>query len=271
MSVLRALVVTWCGLAVAGGCYSQPADSGTDGATTGSDTGGPATTAPATDGPPTSSSPAGSSDGETSASTDTDTGTPGDTTQPGDTTVGQDDSGSSTGVDAIYVDDDTDPTAYTRVDRNGYPFVSTAIFGCYAPSISCEQDAYNDMSPIDDVSLPFVQEQVDAIAFLRGGLVADVAALGFFASTSNNQSSTQLMLPHMIPETIKIDLDAPLGFPNGRRLADPAMDLTLGLLLLDLDPMGGSSPPTALADLPLNPPANDVPFGANFPYVAPPH
>lgn len=65
-------------------------------------------------------------------------------------------------------------------------------------------------------------------------------------------------------DTLKLDLGSPPGFPNGRRLTDPVVDITLAVLFLDLS----KHPATTLADLPLNPPANDRPFRDAFPYLA---
>jgi hypothetical protein len=70
----------------------------------------------------------------------------------------------------------------------------------------------------------------------------------------------------VVPDTITVNLQAPAGFPNGRRLQDPVIDLTLAVIFLDLNVHS----PTTLANLPLNPPANDRPFSATFPYLAPP-
>lgn len=70
----------------------------------------------------------------------------------------------------------------------------------------------------------------------------------------------------VVPDTLKINLSAPSGFPNGRRLPDPVIDVTLAVIFLDLT----KHAPDTLAKLPLNPPANDVPFRSSFPYLAPP-
>ena len=70
----------------------------------------------------------------------------------------------------------------------------------------------------------------------------------------------------VIPDTIKIDLSKPAGFPNGRRLTDPVIDVTLAVLFLDLT----KHPATLFASIPVNPAANDRPFRAEFPYLAPP-
>lgn len=68
----------------------------------------------------------------------------------------------------------------------------------------------------------------------------------------------------VVPDTVKINLAAPSGFPNGRRLPDPVIDVTLAVLFLDLT----RHPATTLAGVPVNPAANDLPFLATFPYLA---
>jgi hypothetical protein len=68
----------------------------------------------------------------------------------------------------------------------------------------------------------------------------------------------------VIPDTIKVNLNAASGFPNGRRLPDPVIDVTLAVIFLDLT----KHSPATLASLPLNPPANDLPFRTTFPYLA---
>jgi hypothetical protein len=70
----------------------------------------------------------------------------------------------------------------------------------------------------------------------------------------------------VVPDTLKLVLSAPSGFPNGRRLSDPVIDVTLAVIFLDLT----THAPDTLAKLPLNPPANDLPFRNSFPYLAPP-
>lgn len=70
----------------------------------------------------------------------------------------------------------------------------------------------------------------------------------------------------VVPDTLTLDLSAASGFPNGRKLADPVIDVTLAVIFLDLSVNG----PGTLAGLPLNPPANDVAFRDTFPYLAAP-
>ena len=72
----------------------------------------------------------------------------------------------------------------------------------------------------------------------------------------------------VIPDTIKLDFSRPAGFPNGRRLPDPVVDITLEVIFLDVNAPGQSA--ATLANVPVNPPANDLPFVATFPYLAAP-
>ncbi|MEL1251153.1 DUF4331 family protein [Aurantiacibacter gilvus] len=70
----------------------------------------------------------------------------------------------------------------------------------------------------------------------------------------------------VVPDTLTINLGAGAGFPNGRLLTDPVVDATLGVIFLDLM----THSPATLAMIPLNPPANDVAFQSDFPFLAPP-
>lgn len=70
----------------------------------------------------------------------------------------------------------------------------------------------------------------------------------------------------VIPDTLTLNLAEPSGFPNGRRLQDPVIDVTLAVIFLDL----ATHSPALFAGLPLNPAANDVPNRTAFPYLAPP-
>jgi len=70
----------------------------------------------------------------------------------------------------------------------------------------------------------------------------------------------------IIPDVMTLNFAVPPGFPNGRRLTDPVIDITLASIFLDLT----KHSPMTLANLPLNPPANDRPFRIEFPYLAAP-
>lgn len=72
----------------------------------------------------------------------------------------------------------------------------------------------------------------------------------------------------VIPDTIKLDTTRPSGFPNGRLLTDPVVDVTLAVLFLDVNAPGQSA--ATFANLPLNPSGNDKPLLTSFPYLAAP-
>ena len=74
--------------------------------------------------------------------------------------------------------------------------------------------------------------------------------------------------PLVVPDTLKIDTSADAGFPNGRTLTDPVIDVTLAVVLLDLSVEGQEA--TSLVGV-LNPAANDKAFMDAFPYLAAPH
>jgi len=70
----------------------------------------------------------------------------------------------------------------------------------------------------------------------------------------------------IIPDVLTLDFNKPSTFPNGRQLIDPVVDITLAALFLDLT----KHSPATLANIPINPPANDRPFRTDFPYLAAP-
>lgn len=71
----------------------------------------------------------------------------------------------------------------------------------------------------------------------------------------------------VVPDVITLDMTQPSGFPNGRQLLDPVIDLELAALFLDLN----KHPVDVLAKIPLNPSGNDVPILAAFPYLGNAH
>ncbi|GGD86632.1 hypothetical protein GCM10011515_02670 [Tsuneonella deserti] len=71
----------------------------------------------------------------------------------------------------------------------------------------------------------------------------------------------------IVPDTLKLNMALPSGFPNGRDLDDAVIDISLAFLFLDLTESGQSL--RTFANLPLNPGGNDRPLLADFPYFAP--
>jgi hypothetical protein len=187
----------------------------------------------------------------------------------------------------------TETTGYARVDRMGMPAVATALVS------SARKNAYNDGNPSampggdqDTTTGPmpglpfwapeFATELVGIHAALNDDLIGlGLTQCGMVAPTmftdvlpcalqTLTPTSTTRVLDLVVPDTLRIDTTMPSGFPNGRLLADPVIDVTLAVVLLDLTVHN----PGTLAAVPLNPPANDIAEGVfltTFPYVHPPH
>jgi len=148
---------------------------------------------------------------------------------------------------------------YSQIDRVGMPGVNTAVI--------TSKDAYNAATPTDDASGLFVAQITTDVGNIH--TILDGALTGAGLSPASTTTSVTQAAPLIVPDTLKIDTTATAGFPNGRLLTDPVMDITLAVVLLDLGQHGQTV--STLASLPLNPPANDEPFLATFPYLASPH
>ncbi len=74
----------------------------------------------------------------------------------------------------------------------------------------------------------------------------------------------------VIPDTVKVFLDMPSGFPNGRLLSDPTINRTLNVLFLDLDVHPATTFENFDGGEGLNNNENDRAFNADFPFLAPP-
>ena len=189
-----------------------------------------------------------------SDSTTSNTSAESETTQTVDSTSESD---STTGSDAFVFASDP-PESYVRVDRMGMPAVATALI--------TGKDAYNAASPADDANGTFLQEAGQSINALHAALDDDLSGLGLTPCDPVTCTFVQTSL-FVFPDTLELDLTNPPGFPNGRRLSDPVIDLTLAVLFLDLDVHTVDT----FADIPVNPPANDVTFSPVFPFLAAPH
>jgi hypothetical protein len=175
-------------------------------------------------------------------------------------------------------------SAYTRVDRMGMPAVSTALIP------SARKNAYNDASLSDDAAGMFVPDLAATLTAVHTALDDDLTTAGLTPCSMTTLVGT---LPEcfgqeiaagvsvaslVVPDTLQINPAADAGFPNGRMLADPVIDVTLSVILLRMgSPCGAGMTcnPTTLfngpAPAPLNPPMNDVAFLTTFPYLAAPH
>jgi len=148
-----------------------------------------------------------------------------------------------------------DPSTYTQIDRVGMPAINSAVI--------TSKDLYNTDTPATDTSGYYAGEITTNITGLHAALDDDLTGLGLVPCVPVD--CVNAAAPLVLPDTIKIDTTLPAGFANGRLLEDPVMDVTLALVLLDLN----THPLTALVGV--NPTANDVAFLASFPYTAAPH
>lgn len=170
-----------------------------------------------------------------------------------------------------------DPTDYTRVDRMGMPAVSTALVSADT------KNAYNDGDPSDDAALTFAGDLIANLEAIHTALDDDlVGATLVPCSMATDPGASPLpfclsqpvtgtaggpaVASLVVPDTITIDTNGTAGFPNGRLLTDPVIDVTLSVILLDLT--AATQDATTLVGT--NPVANDVEFSDTFPYLAPP-
>ena len=165
---------------------------------------------------------------------------------------------SSTPAPQVFSFASDDAASYVRIDRVGMPAVGTAVI--------TNKDAYNDSNPTDDAQGTWVPQIQSNVASLHSALDDDLTGAGLTPATTSE--SLAQAGPLIVPDTLKIDTTAAAGFPNGRQLTDPVIDVTLAVILLKLGTAGQTA--TTLAGLPLNPPANDKAFSSGFPYLAAP-
>lgn len=157
-----------------------------------------------------------------------------------------------------YVFAEDDASAYTRVDRHAMPALNVALI--------MDKEGYNAADPAQDAASEFVPELTAAIDGIHMALDDDIA--GAMLTPCATMTCVMQAAPYVVPDTLKLNVSMPAGFPNGRLLTDPVMDITLALILLDLSVEGQTA--GSLVGV-LNPTENDKAFGTSFPYVAEPH
>ncbi len=209
--------------------------------------------------------------GSTGGTTENPTTTTPTTTNP-TTTTDPTMTGGSSGGDGGWAFADDPFDAYTQIDRHGAVEAGTAGIaaaqglGLKPGSDITIRDAYNKSNPVEDVGGMWVPEITKSVMFFHGALDDDLMGLGLVPATVDEAIAQAA--PVIVPDAIKYDPTMPTSYPNGRKLTDPVVDLTLAAVMLKLGP---NQPLTFFADLPLNPPANDVAFKTEFPYLADPH
>lgn len=147
--------------------------------------------------------------------------------------------------------------SYSQLDRLGMPAVGTAVIS--------SKDAYNADSPVSDAAGDYVAEITAAVTGLHEALDDDLT--GADLTPCAVDACIAQAAPLVVPDVLRLDTSVDSGFPNGRRLEDPVIDVTLAVILLDLAIEGQD--PTSLVGL--NPTANDLPFETDFPYLASRH
>lgn len=200
----------------------------------------------------------GSTMDDSTTSTDTDSG---DGDGDGDSSSGDGDgdstSGDGDGDGDGFVFDDSPAEDYSQVDRMGMPAINTAVI--------TSKDSYNQSNPAADAAGDFVAEIVANVEGLHAALDDDLTGIGLTPCAASD--CVDQAAPLVVPDTIKLDLEMDAGFPNGRRLTDPVMDVTLAVVLLDLSVDGQD----ALTLVGVNPTENDVVFSDEFPYLVAPN
>jgi len=205
------------------------------------------------------------------------TACPGPEEEEGSGTDGTADTSASDGADGTETDAEEFQfasesfDAYTQIDRHGAVEAGTA--GIAAPeglgfepgSDISIRNRYNESNPAEDAAGMWLGDISASVTFFHDALDDDLMALGLTPATVDR--ALMQAGPVIVPDTIKYDPSQPTAYPNGRALEDPVVDITLAAVLLDL----GEHPLSTFADLPLNPPANDVAFASEFPFLAPPH
>jgi hypothetical protein len=171
---------------------------------------------------------------------------------------GSADMGETDGTDDAYVFAEDAPGDYTRVDRIGMPAIGTAVI--------MDKQGYNEADPAADAAGTFVDQITTSVEGLHAALDDDLINAGLTACVPADCIGQAA--PLVVPDTLKLDLAAAAGFPNGRLLTDPVIDVTLAVVLLDLTVTGQDA--TSLVGV-LNPTANDVAFATTFPYLGPYH
>lgn len=259
-------------MALSTACVVDDDDAGGD-----TDTDTNATTMTATD--PTNSTDPTASTGSTT-NVDPDTGET-DPTGDTDTDTGDTDTDSDTEADDPndYMFRDDDPSAYTRVDRQGFPAVNTAFI---TPE---NKDAYNAGSPADDVTGTFAQDAIDTLVALHGdgtpggvGLDDDLLLAETLLGVDlpepcgvvlGNDSCVEQAVPLAFPDVILMDTTTDSAFPNGRALEVPVIDIILAAVLLEV----GDNPAvlSTFATVGLSQSPNDVAFSESFPYLGAAH
>ncbi|MEM9193897.1 MAG: DUF4331 family protein [Myxococcota bacterium] len=175
----------------------------------------------------------------------------------------------------------TEPAAmFTQVDRTGMPAVSTALVFDERAGMAMRKQAYNLGTPTQDGALMFADDLLNGLGTLHAVLDDDLRTLSLMPCDMTPMGAAMLprcvtqtiggtqVVQLVVPDMLTVDPSAPAGFPNGRQLDEKVVDITLSIILLDLE--APNQDPTTLLDLSQGT-GTDVPFLDAFPYVGEPH
>lgn len=123
---------------------------------------------------------------------------------------------------------------WEQIERMGNPAINTALIP------AAKKDYFNVGMPENDAR------------DYAGDIVASLRSLG------TNDKNIGILASVALPDTLKVDMGPPTGYPNGRTLGDDVVD-TLFFFIFNQTKVGDGVP------------ANDVPFEKAFPYLAAPH
>ncbi|VAW43346.1 hypothetical protein MNBD_CHLOROFLEXI01-1519 [hydrothermal vent metagenome] len=135
------------------------------------------------------------------------------------------------------------------IDRMGKPVLNTVLIS------SGNKDAYNATTPAEDV------------AVWSGEFEASLLALSGLDGTGYTQAEAEFVTSLLLPDVLTLDTTSDAGFTtaplNGRQPAEDVIDFALFVVTGGL---GANGSPVLTGDCV---DANDVPFLATFPYLAP--
>ncbi len=170
--------------------------------------------------------------------------------------------------------DDATFGPYVQVSRLGLPLVNEALIGLQ------DKNYWNRLTPADDLMTfgsyflnPIAVRDAEAVGFYAAGgpLATFTTNGGVDKETARTDIIGVINLPDhtgteaitSIGDVLRVDLGQPSGFPNGRLLTDPVVDVVLGLVLC------GAANAGALVGA-VGPTANEIAPKAAFPYLQTP-
>jgi hypothetical protein len=155
----------------------------------------------------------------------------------------------------IAVGDGTERTTggFIQIDREGNPGVNAVLIPFAL------KNEYNASTPEDDSKGKFATALLGTLTTL-GTNQSNIATLAGVAVTGGDLLHLNLSTPNTtLGVNERFGATGYVGFPNGRRPGDDVIDTIIFLV---------TNEGIATGD---NVNANDVPFGATFPFFAPPH